>query len=234
MTANPASDGIGILLLDEEEHYIIGDPGNPETFDFRALHRKVPGATVARVLNRDPTLVSAFVQTARELQDEGVRGIAGCCGHFIHYQQSVADAVNLPVALSSLLQVQPILSQFSRAKSLGILIGSPDRVKPLRSTLGTFDQSRIHIAGVFERGGAVSAFEADGTINPSVFEAAVLNCASSLLERHADIGALLLETSFFAPYAARVQNSLQCPVFDFVTLIERLYLSTHRERPPAI
>ena len=228
MKSSPEHDGgIGILLLDEEEPHVLGDPGHQETFNYRIVYRRVPGASIDRVLNRDETLNNAFVSTARELQVSGVRGLSGCCGHFVHFQDVVAHSVSVPVVMSSLLQVPAILVQMSSAKRVGILIGSSDRQMSVNAALARFRSDRLLVQGVFKTGGARSAFCPDGSTDAQAVKHAVTKAALNLVRSNRDIGAILLESSFFAPYSGVVRKALGLPVFDFVTLIDSLYRSTH-------
>jgi len=223
-----SKNGIGILLLDEEEPFVVGDPGNPDTFTYSVIHRVVEGATIKRVFANDESLIPAFEDAARELQDKGIRAISGCCGMFAQYQSSVADAVDVPVALSSLQQVPLILNSIGAAKRLGILVGSKERIPAIKDLLKAGEVQRVVIDGVFESGGAASAFEADGSIDVNVFREAVTKAATSMVSKKPAIGAILLETSFFAPYSDAVHKKTGLPVFDFVTLIDELHRATHR------
>ena len=55
---------------------------------------------------------------------------------------------------------------------------------------------------------------------------AVVATASSLVSRNASVVAILLESSFFAPYADSIRVRLNMPVFDFNTLIQDLHDGT--------
>jgi hypothetical protein len=219
-------NGVGILLLDTVEPYVIGDPGNAETFTFAVEYRKVPGATIERVLGRDRTLDSAFISMARSLQAEGVRAISGCCGLFVNYQQVVSEAVALPVALSSLLQVPTIVATLLKAQTLGMLVGSREREAPVMAALPERFRTSVVIAGVFDSGGAASAFREDGSIDTEFFRHAVVTTANSLVLDNPSVVTILLETSFFAPYADAVRAAVNLPVYDFSTLINDLYDGT--------
>ena len=218
--------GIGLLLLDEDEPYVPGDPGNPATFSFPVIYRKVPGATVERVVGGDRTLDAAFISAAMDLESDSVRAISGCCGLFVHYQQVVSNSVGIPVALSSLLQASPILATLDDSQKLGILVGSCEREETVVSTLPSKIRGQVVMKGVFPSGGAKSAFCEHGTIDATYFDRAVVATASSLVSRNASVVAILLETSFFALYADSIRVRLNMPVFDFNTLIQNLHDGT--------
>ena len=115
---------LGFLMLDVRQPFVPGDVGNASSYDYPVLYRTVPGATPERVLFADPELEEVVVETARALEAQGVRAISSDCGFFINYQDVVRDSVDVPVLLSSLLQL-PLMSSFiRRGRALGILTAS--------------------------------------------------------------------------------------------------------------
>jgi hypothetical protein len=97
---------IGVLSL---ESYFAKPPGhikNASTFDFPVTFKVVKGATTKKVVDYgDRSLLEPFIAAARELESEGVEAITGSCGFLALFQREIADAVNIPVFLSSLIQV---------------------------------------------------------------------------------------------------------------------------------
>ena len=69
-----------------------------------------------------------------------------------------------------------------------------------------------------------------GSINATLIEEEVVGAVRRAKEKHPDLGAVLLECSMLPPYARAVQDAVGVPVFDFVTMIDFLYASTHRKR----
>ena len=108
-------ESIGILILDAAYPCVPGNVGNASTFDFPVRYKVVKNASIDRLLNqRDPSLLEPFIEAARELQDEGVKAVTGACGFMALFQRQVADALDIPVFLSSLLQVPVYLSDASQ------------------------------------------------------------------------------------------------------------------------
>ena len=97
---------IGILILDACYPCIPGNVGNATTYDFPVRYKEVSGASSEKLINqRDPSLLALFIDAAQELEREGVRAITGACGFMALFQRQVAQAVHIPVFISSLLQV---------------------------------------------------------------------------------------------------------------------------------
>lgn len=97
---------VGILILDAAYPCVPGNVGNATTYAYPVRFQEVRGASIDRLLNqRDPALKEAFVEAAVELQNRGVKAITGACGFMAFFQEEVASAVEIPVFLSSLMQI---------------------------------------------------------------------------------------------------------------------------------
>ena len=54
----------------------------------------------------------------------------------------------------------------------------------------------------------------------------VVGAAEKLVREHDDVGAILLECSDIPPYAYMVQDAVNLPVFDFITMINWAHHAT--------
>ena len=107
---------IGILMLDTKFPRIFGDIGNAETFSFPVRYKRVVGATPQRVVKEaDPSLIEPFIEAAKELEQKGVSAITTSCGFLAIFQDYLADAVDIPVFTSSLIQV-PLVYRMLKKK----------------------------------------------------------------------------------------------------------------------
>ncbi|MBV6274370.1 aspartate/glutamate racemase family protein [Alcaligenaceae bacterium CGII-47] len=214
---------IGILMLDCRTPFIPGDVGNASTYRYPVLYRTMPGVTLDRLINQaDVSLTQVVVQTAQELERAGVCAITSDCGYMLLFQEAVAAAVQIPVMLSSLLQLPFIASMLGPDQAVGIICANRDRLTdallhPLRATR----PCRVFIAGLEHapnfRGPILD--ETD-VLDQSAIEAEVVQAAVSLANAHPQIAVWLLECSNLPPYAAALQAATGRPVFDFVTMID--------------
>lgn len=217
---------IGILILDASYPCIPGNVGNASTFPFPVRYQEVQGATIDRLLNqRDPTLSEAFIQAAMNLRDCGVRAITGACGFMALFQQEVSSALDIPVFLSSLLQI-PFLFQITR-KPVGILTANAECLTPRHfESCHIGPDIPLAIAGMEkQREFREAILEEKGTLDSSKIEAEVVEVAKELVSRNPNIGSILLECSDLPPYAHAVQAATGLPVFDFITMIEYVHRS---------
>lgn len=145
--------GIGILLVDCVTPFIPGDVGNATTYSYPVLYETVRGVTLERLINQgDQTLVDSIIEAAKKMERIGVRAISSDCGYMVRYQKKVAAAVNIPVILSSLVQL-PLLEQTTGPdKKIGIICANKQRLTPeLLEIAGLRDPSRAVIYGLEDK-----------------------------------------------------------------------------------
>jgi hypothetical protein len=87
------------------------------------------------------------------------------------------------------------------------------------------------IAGMEGRPAFWSAImDENGELDSDAIEQELIAVARGLIEKHPDIGALLLECSEFPAYSAAVQAAVGKPVFDFMTMLKYVF-SSLTQRP---
>lgn len=222
-------ESVGILVVEANYPCVPGNVANATTFPFPVRYQVVRGCSIDRlIVERDPALVDAFVAAARDLEASGVRAIAGACGFMALFQQEVADAVRIPVALSSLLQI-PFIHQITR-RPVGIITAQAADLREAHFT-GTGVDVRIPrvVAGMDDQPEFVSAIMKEkGTLDSAAIEAEVVGVAERMQANNPEIGAILLECSDLPPYAHAVQRKTGLAVFDFVTMIQHLHWANVR------
>ncbi len=222
-------ESIGILILDASYPCIPGNVGNASTFDFPVRYEKVRGASIDRLLNRqDATMATQFTEAARNLQRSGVKAIAGACGFMSLFQQEVAASVDIPVFLSSLLQI-PFIFKVT-GKKVGIITANASCLTEKHfENAGILKDCPIAITGMESQPEFKSAIlEEKGTLDTVKIENEVIGVAQQLAKDNPDIGSILLECSDLPPYAAAVQGAVNLPVFDFITMINYIHSSLVR------
>jgi hypothetical protein len=224
---------IGILLLNTRFPMIPGDVGNASTFKFPIVYRIVESLPTDfyasdTAFEQLPTVI----REARALEQFGVAAITSDCGYMALYQKEVAEAVNVPVFLTSLMQVPFIHRTLGPGKRVGIVVAdSRCMTKRLLSNAGVDDSIPIAIAGMENDPAFWSAIrDENGTLDSDAVERGAVTVARELVRRNPDIGALLLECSDLPPYAAAIQEAIRLPVFDFITMINHVYYALAQAR----
>jgi len=221
-----SGESIGILVLDEAIPRVPGSVGNAKTFSFPVRYKKILGTTVERLLGKhDTSMASLFVEAARDLQAEGVGAITGSCGFMALFQQEVAEALEIPVFLSSLLQIPLMTRILGPHKKIGVITANASSLTPdVLEKVGVTDIMPLIIRGLEKYPEAFSSLiEEKGSLDEDKMREEVLDVVRAMMKEHPEIGGFLLECSELPPYSKAVQDATGLPVFDFVTLIYYIY-----------
>jgi Asp/Glu/hydantoin racemase len=161
-----------------------------------------------------------IVEGGRELIQQGARAIIGACGYFANYQQRASEILDVPVYLSSVLQVPIIRRGLRGDQKVGIICGDEESLTPaLLKQCGVQNASDVVIVGAQDKPEFRNIIECTGQFNSAKIEEELVGIATNLVKQHPEVGAILLECSDMPPYAWAVQNAVQLPVFDFISLI---------------
>ncbi|MBK1699059.1 aspartate/glutamate racemase family protein [Rhodovibrio salinarum] len=225
---------LGVLLLDVEQPFVPGDVGNASTWKYPVLYRTVPGCDIERLIYRNESdLREAVVETAKDLEAQGVRGITSNCGFLLRHQEAAARAVRVPVFLSSLLQLPMMLSAFARTRPVGVMTASQGSLTPELLRLAGVDPEHdpVHGFGMDRYPSFDEPFMQDsGTVDTDALERDIAELARHMLDVHPDMGAILLECADLTPYGHAVQQATGLPVFDFATLVDFYVATQNRPR----
>lgn len=219
-----AGHAIGIVVLETWYPLLPGNVANATTFDFPVRYRILREATVERIMHADPALLDMIIQAGHEFEQEGVRAMVGACGYFANYQREVAAALNIPVFLSSLLQVPMIYRALKPEQQVGILVANAKAVnQTMLEACGITSDIPIAYLGMEEQPEFRNILEYGGQFHYDRFEAEVVSRAQQLVAGNPNVGAILLECSDLPPFAWSVQRAVKLPVFDFISMINWIY-----------
>ena len=224
---------LGILLLDTTFPRIPGDVGNERSYPFPVHIKKVRGATVQRVVyDADLSLRELFVEAARELENEGVAAITSSCGFLSPIQKDVAESVNVPVFLSSLMQV-PIAYAMTQSKVAIVTANSQSITELVLESAGISSDISIEIIGMEDVSSFRDPILKDGaTLDRKQIEDEIVVRTERLLQKHPEIGSFVFECHNLAPYAQAVQAATGKPVFDIIDFAGWIYDSVKKKTFP--
>lgn len=211
---------VGILMLEARFPRIAGDMGNALTWPFPVHYKIVRGASPHRVVRRNAEgLLDDFIAAARELVADGVDGITTNCGFLSLFQEELTEAVGVPVATSSLMQVEMVNRLLPKGRRAGILTISGSTLTPLHlekagvpqgtpigSTEGLREFTRVILGN--EEALDVEAARADN-----------IDAALRLKAANADLGAVVLECTNMTPYAADIRAATGLPVYSIASFV---------------
>jgi len=224
---------IGVLGL---ESYFPKPPGhikNPSSFPFPITYKTIKGVTVKKLL-REPSAaqLELFIAAARELEAEGVRAITGSCGFLALFQRELAAAVNIPVFMSSLLQV-PLVHQMLRPQQkVGVITAHKESLTPAHLQAVGADRTPICVVGMDTQPEFVDVIIEGlrNDIDLRKLEDEVVGVATALARDNPDVGAIVLECTDMPPFAHRIQEQTGLPVFDLSTLTRMVGETVNRQQ----
>lgn len=216
----PLTASVGILMLETRFPRFIGDIGNADTWQFPVIYKTVLGSSASAALSTDNSgLLEPFICAAKELVTLGVDGITTSCGFLSLFQKQLSRALDVPVATSALMQVPWVQGLLPPGKRVGILTVHAKNLTA-RHLIAAGAAPDTPVAGTetfLEFTGAILADEAHMD-----FEACRkdnLQAAGELTRQHPEVGAIVLECTNMAPYAADIQHLTGLPVYSIYTLI---------------
>jgi hypothetical protein len=219
-----AGHAIGILVLNVWYPLLPGNVANASTFPFPVRYKTLFGGVQERVHRGDPELLAEIVQAGQELVQDGVRAIVGACGYLSNYQREVAAALDVPVFLSSLLQVPLIHRSLKPQQKVGILCANAPGLTPATlAASGVTPEIPVAILGLEYRSEFRAILDDRGEFDVDRLEREVVGAAQRLVSENPDVGAIVLECSDMPPFACAVQAAVGLPVFDFATMIRWVY-----------
>ena len=225
---------LGILMLEARFPRIPGDMGNALTWPFPVLYHVVPGASPDRVVRRGAAgMLEPFVEAGRALIRQGAQAIKTNCGFLALFQAELSQALRVPVATSALMQVPMVQALLPPGRRVGVL------------TVSGASLSAGHLSGagcpadtpvVGTEGGAEFSrvlLENEPALDVEAARADLIAAGRRLIERHPDVGAIVLECTNMPPYARVVQEATGLPVFSMVDYVCWLQAGLRPRRWPA-
>lgn len=235
---------IGIILQERTFPRIPGDMGNASTFDFPVrLHllKGVDSSTRWKIFAGDEKLLELFINAAKQLEQEGVRAITSTCGFLIQYQDVIADAVSIPVFMSSLLQIPLVYRMLRKDQVIGVITanaGPKGLGKRHFLAAGAADIPIVTIGMEGSKGfeaiipvmdDSLPAGQDREILYPEQLRDDIVERAKRLVQENPNVGAIVLECANLPPFAKAVQDAVNLPVFDFVTLTNFVFSALVRK-----
>lgn len=213
---------VGILQLWAHLPFFPGNVSNAYTYDFPVKFMEVKGSGIDNILAGDMSLVDNIVAAAKQLETDGCRVICANCGFFGHYQRLVADQLDVPCYLSSMVQVPWALVGLKSTQKLGIMTANANTLTPsLFTACGISEEMRARcvVTGMQDDEEFPNILTGVGGLDYNKVGDEISAKARKMVEMNPDIGAILLECTDMPPYAHRLQAELNMPVYDAITLI---------------
>ena len=208
---------LGVLMLDTRFPRVVGDIGNPATFDFPVLYRAVRGASPQRVVReRDPALLQPFIDAGRALVDEGATAITTSCGFLVLFQRELQAALPVPVWTSSLLLLAGL-----RDAGVVTVDAASLTADHLRAAGALADTPVEGLAAgcAFQR----SLLNDEAALDTGNARAETVSAALRLTARQPQLSTIVFECTNMPPYADAVRAATGRTVLDITTLLRQCF-----------
>jgi len=233
--------GLGIIILDDVYPGFPGDVRNASAFPFPIQYEIAEGVDIwALVHEADKSPChEPILHAAKKLESMGCRAIAAECGYFAYFQKDVAAHVDVPVFMSSLLQVPWAQQIIGPDKVVGILVAREAKLTEAHlEAVGIRPGSNYVITGA-EDEGRCPEFEhlwyaPKRTDPPGAYydkaEKEFVGVAIDFFRAHPNMDAMMLECTGLQPFARAIQREIDIPIFTWGTLLDYAYsVVVHRD-----
>jgi hypothetical protein len=233
--------GLGIIILDDVYPGFPGDVRNASAFPFPIQYEIAEGVDIWALVHEEDKSPcrEPILRAAEKLQSMGCRAIAAECGYFAYFQKDVAAHLDVPVFMSSLLQVAWAQRLIGPDKVVGILAARQAQLADEHlEAVGVQIGSNYVITGA-EDDGCCPEFENlwYAPTRPEVPEAyygkaekEFVGVALDFFQAHPNMGAMMLECTGMQPFARAIQREIDIPIFSWGTLLDYAYsVAVHRD-----
>jgi hypothetical protein len=232
---------LGIIILDDVYPGFPGDVRNASAFPFPIQYEIAEGVDIWALVHKEDKSPcrEPIRRAAKKLEKMGCRAIAAECGYFAYFQKDVAGYVDVPVFMSSLLQVPWAQQLIGSDKVVGILAARKAQLRDAHlEAVGVQVGSNYVVAGA-EDDGRCAEFEnlwyAPKRPDPpeayyDKAEREFVGVAVDFCNAYPNMGAMMLECTGMQPFARAVQREIDIPVFSWGTLLDYAYsVVVHRD-----
>jgi Asp/Glu/hydantoin racemase len=194
--------------------------GNALTWPFPVLYRVVSGASPDRVVRRRAEgLLDDFRAAAAELVALGADGITTNCGFLSLFQAELQAHVGVPVATSSLMQVPLVERLLPPGRRAGVITVNATSLSADHLTAAGAPADTPVIGTESGRELTRVLLDDEERLDAELAERDMLEAGEALLRRHPEVGAIVLECTNMAPYAAALRRHVGVPVYDIYSFI---------------
>lgn len=233
--------GLGIIILDDVYPGFPGDVRNASAYPFPVQYEIVKDVDIrALVVEEDKSPCLAPIQrAAKNLENMGCRAIVSECGYFAYFQKEIAGYVNVPVFMSSLLQVSFAQNLIGSNRVVGLLVAERRYLNEAHLVAVDIEPgSNYVIAGAIDDYGCPEfkhLWSQSQRSDPpgAVYEKAekdFVSAGTAFYREYPNMGAMVLECTGFQPFARALQREIDIPIFSWGTLLDYAYsVAVHRD-----
>ena len=191
----------GLMQLER----MTGNSTNPASYPFPVKMVEVKGATTETVIiHPSREVLSRMIEIVKEMEKEGICAVTTSCGFNAVFQKELAEAVNIPVFTSSILQVPFVQTIIGKNHSVGIITANKGSLtREHMRACNITDESNLYVVG----------------LEDCKEWRKILGAIAKGFEEHPDTAFIVLECTDLPPYAKQIRERFHVPVLDVNTMI---------------
>ena len=214
----------GLLQLET----MPGNSTNPASYPFPVRLVEVQGANADTViLQPSPVVLERMIALVQQLEREGIRAVTTSCGFNAVFQQALADAADIPVFTSSLLQVPFAQAIVGKHRSVGIITANRASLTATHlRACGITPEINYYLQGLEHCRQWRKIYEQpEEPFDLEAVNQEIIGAVEEAVAAHPDTGIILLECTDLPPYAQAIRDRFGLPVLDINSLIGYVALS---------
>jgi hypothetical protein len=233
--------GLGIIILDDVYPGFPGDVRNASAYPFPIQYQIARSVDIQALVHREDKTpcLAPILDAARTLEEYGCRAVSAECGYFAYFQQEISQDLEVPVFMSSLLQVPLAQSVLGSDQVVGILAAELSFLTDFHLQQVGIDPGSSYVLGGAMDQGCCEEFSHLWTPSlrtdpPSAdyekAEREFLKVALDFIRSEPRMGSIVLECTGMQPFARALQREADIPVYSWGTLLDYAYsVVVHRD-----
>ncbi len=220
---------LGVLCLESWFTKPRGHLRNPQSFNYPVVYEVMGGVGIPELLHApNDKLLKSMIDRALCLESQGIKIIAGSCGFMARYQWQVAEAVSVPVVLSSLALLPWLELVYGSTAGLGLLTADANALgkEHLRGIGWEREMSALSIEGLQQapefREVILKGRRHDLNMEAMINEVAA---AARRLLASGPLDAIVLECTDLSAFSGVVRKVSGLPVYDIIQAIDLIAAS---------
>jgi hypothetical protein len=209
---------LGILMLDTNFARPLGDAGNPASWPFPVLIKRVPQAFARDVVSGEFVDLLAFRTIALEMIDCGAVAIVSTCGFLARFARDNWAINDVVINPSTLFRFQALGAHLSAHQCVAILtIDASSIDRAIRDNCGIADDTIIASPARTSHFCRAILDESE-PLDVARAEVEWVEVALATQRAHPEIGLWLFECANMPPYRDAVERATGVPVYDILHL----------------
>ncbi len=200
-----------------------GNSTNLKSYPFPVKLVHVEGANVETIITHPSKEVLArMIKIAKTLAaEDGIQAISTSCGFNAIFQKELAEALDIPVFTSALLMVPFVQNMIGKDKTVGVITANKSALtKEHFHACGITDDMHVEVMGLENAKEWSKIFDRpDEKFDIEAVSKEIMGVAENGVAQHPEIGAIVLECTDLPPYAERIREAVNLPVFDYSSMM---------------